>query len=171
MHCFITKSHCSLMHCFITKSHCSLFPRELRTSIINLLMFDMRLQHKFCHCIIIIQAKGPFTLQPRLGLHLTQLCHCMTIIQKKGPFTLQARPALDSALSLHDYHPLQIKGPFPLQPRPGLRLAPLRLGTGWCTLRLLSGSDLSHMFHVIIAADASSVCYTSRQKLCVLDSR
>ena len=147
MHCFITKSHCSLMHCFITKSHCSLFPRELRTSIINLLMFDMRLQHKFCHCIIIIQAKGPFTLQPRLGLHLTQLCHCMTIIQKKGPFTLQARPALDSALSLndyhpdegaihttaqakpaledlslHDYHPLQIKGPFILQPRPGLRL-------------------------------------------------
>ena len=34
-------------------------------------------------------------------------------------------------------------------------------------LYLFSGTYLNQKFHVIIAANASSVCYTSRLKLCV----
>ena len=60
-------------------------------------------------------------------------------------------------------------GQFILQPAPGPRSARLgsaRLGLArlWLVhLHLLSGPDLNQKFHVIISADASSICYTSRR--------
>lgn len=55
-------------------------------------------------------------------------------------------------------------GTFSLEPRSGLCGAWLRLGRGWCIY-------VCYLGHIIIAANASSFCYTSRLKFRVPDGR
>ena len=57
-------------------------------------------------------------------------------------------------------------------PGPGLCSTQLELGVGWCIVdvNLLGEPDFHQKFHIIIAANAASVCYAFRLNLCVPDS-
>ena len=61
-------------------------------------------------------------------------------------------------------------GAFTLQPGLRLCLAGLGLGVGWC-IYIFYLNQTFQKFHVIIAANVSSVCFTSRLLLFVPDDK